>query len=139
MEKKKKAQGMGAELNDMQMAVISGIQRFVYRCMSTFNQAAISKKTRDEKMSLMYRWANRLFDTECEITFDETIWLPDDKNSIENIIRLDVNILKGAYERYIIMIDLRKDFHDCVTVFNGISDIETDIFNIKFEEKNDKN
>lgn len=101
-------------LNDQEIDHVSKIQRFAYRCLSMFGPQSEHKYNRARKTELIHHWAQKLFaDFEYQVIFDESVWMPDDPTSIENVVRLVSNAKTTEYK--IIVIDFRDAAH---SIFN---------------------
>lgn len=133
MKKGKKLKG---QLNDGEIDEISKFQRFTYRCIKMFNpniDEYYVKRNNEEKMTLMNRWASKIFqDSNIEIVFDETIWPPDDSDSVGNVVRLEASSKLPGYTA--IEIDFRKGFHNCVSFYTGETKTKVDIFNVQYTQ-----
>ena len=104
--------GWGIFLSDANIDVMSTIQRFINRCLSMFGPESNHKiRCNDQKYHLMSRWAAMLFERfEYKLTFDQTIWPPDEKGIYGNFVVIEVKV-PFTNEYIICPIDFRENDH----------------------------
>ena len=75
------------ESNDKTFDVVSKLQRFTYRCLTTFGPKENHNYNEFSKLELMEHWHKTLFKGYIsKLWFDETLWCPDQPELYGNIV-----------------------------------------------------
>ncbi len=132
-------ESLAAPLNEVQLRLISVIQRIVYRCIQMSVDDAGEKVP--EKfptiIDLLNTWLQRFVDTgeihKSQIIFDETIWPPNQPERHGTVLRVFLAPTPAA-DYYILEIDLTKGYHDCASLLAPeYGSTPIDPFNVNFE------
>jgi len=104
------------ELTDRNIDIVSKMQRFTYRCLSMFGPDSDRKFHKAQKKEFMETWVGSLFrDYKYKLTFDKSLWLPNQPELYENIVKLEVNQgVNGAF--FIHEINFNESSHDIFSV-----------------------
>ena len=98
-------------VNDANIDLYSRMQRMAYRCISMLGPS--SERTNISvinKKELIDVWSSKLFeDMDYRITFDESVWMPDDPGAYGNIMVLYVMGIDGY--SHAMHIDFRDPWH----------------------------
>ena len=77
------------EINDNIFDIVSKLQRFTHRCLTTFGPEENCNYNEFRKLELMEYWHKTLFkDYNSKLWFDETMWNPEQPELYANVVMI---------------------------------------------------